>query len=810
MNLKNLKLPSLKLPKRIPHFSPALALLVGMMWLAWLGYQLVSQAPRVKVLESLRLSPPTEAGTPLVLGWEALGQDPHAGLVEKQHVQARFEPGKGWQLANVATHRQVAVTGADGQAFELRRVKLQANDVIQLGKQALKVKALTPHLLLENADLGLQARWDGNSLQRNTPNYAGCPAAWKQSTYLPVAIRRYLSAQTFSLGGAVQCHDRLSVADVPFKTASITQVGNDYYLRPLLADVAVALVRDGQPVGFQPFETPAKDVRSAIIGRTAYDFRQEGDCKVSCDLLLTAQTATTRPVFAADTALPELPAQITAAWGSQQWVGGLGTVASPHWKQWLLLAGLLLVTWWATWVLSVWRADLLNERKRWQIRGLLGVPVLAFWLGAVWLEGLLAWQMALAWLSWGAASWVLYRQGSLRGAFGGLWLVMVLLAGLGGLTQVQLAAGADNTRYLRFPVAHWQFLLGVPVLVSAVGLTPVSLLQRAWAAVQQSRLRWWALGLLLLVLLLQWVLGDETGLGVVQPVELAKTVLVLLLAGFVLNWQELTAMDSTGFKKNRVGWLGHFLKALLLGLVTVVMVAKGVHDFSPILIVSGLLLVYGWLLLGWRGKILLVVLVVAILLGGVFIQQNPAWIDAGLGWFPQTERLHIWAQPWQYPDSGYQLQRALQAINHNGQGWWGTGWFGGNDARVMGIPAVQNDFILAFFLHKAGGVAGLVLLGLCLVWLGLLFRLARGLLQAATPWERKHKLPARFLAYSLYGLAWMQAFHWLIAWGNALGVLPIMGQPMTWVSSGNSHLLAVALPTLVLALLAGQLQVRGK
>ena len=52
----------------------------------------------------------------------------------------------------------------------------------------------------------------------------------------------------------------------------------------------------------------------------------------------------------------------------------------------------------------------------------------------------------------------------------------------------------------------------------------------------------------------------------------------------------------------------------------------------------------------------------------------------------------------------------------------------------------------------------------------------------------------------MYCLAWMHAVHWGIAWCNTLGLLPVMGQPMTWVAAGNSHLLGFALPTLTIAL----------
>ena len=49
-------------------------------------------------------------------------------------------------------------------------------------------------------------------------------------------------------------------------------------------------------------------------------------------------------------------------------------------------------------------------------------------------------------------------------------------------------------------------------------------------------------------------------------------------------------------------------------------------------------------------------------------------------------------------------------------------------------------------------------------------------------------------------LAWLPTVHWTIAWCNTLGLLPVMGQPMTWLSAGNSHLLGFALMSLTIAL----------
>jgi cell division protein FtsW len=119
----------------------------------------------------------------------------------------------------------------------------------------------------------------------------------------------------------------------------------------------------------------------------------------------------------------------------------------------------------------------------------------------------------------------------------------------------------------------------------------------------------------------------------------------------------------------------------------------------------------------------------------------------------------------------------------------------------MKVPAVQDDFITAFFLNRFGGLAGLCLLGLQLVYLALLFALSRRIEAATRQADFRDQNAGRVLGFTLFGLAWMHAIHWGIAWGNTLGLLPVMGQPMTWMSAGNSHLLGFALLSLSIALI---------
>ena len=113
---------------------------------------------------------------------------------------------------------------------------------------------------------------------------------------------------------------------------------------------------------------------------------------------------------------------------------------------------------------------------------------------------------------------------------------------------------------------------------------------------------------------------------------------------------------------------------------------------------------------------------------------------------------------------------------------------------------VRNDFIASFVLNKFGAAAGLLPL------LAQVF-CVRALFDAASLvfyWSGDYKArqAGQTLHLFLFGLAWMHAAHFAISWANALSLLPVMGQPMTWMSSANSHMIFFGLPTFFLALVA--------
>jgi hypothetical protein len=122
---------------------------------------------------------------------------------------------------------------------------------------------------------------------------------------------------------------------------------------------------------------------------------------------------------------------------------------------------------------------------------------------------------------------------------------------------------------------------------------------------------------------------------------------------------------------------------------------------------------------------------------------------------------------------------------------------------LMRLPVIQNDFIATYMTVRFGLPMAILLmtaeffvvLTAIITAFSLLGRQARGAADEA----------ARYgLAIASVGIAALFGLHWSISWGNAIGILPVMGQPMTFLAAATSHHLLMALPGIVLLLLAGR------
>jgi cell division protein FtsW len=394
-------------------------------------------------------------------------------------------------------------------------------------------------------------------------------------------------------------------------------------------------------------------------------------------------------------------------------------------------------------------------------------------------------------LAWGALWHALLAPSRLEL---GLAAGVPLLA-IGLLVQLELGLGAADSSWPR----HFQ----KSASLLAIGLPAAGWLSRrlyarlvAQAAAERALLALAAVALVALAL--QVILGDETGVFDLQPVELAKLALAALTAHCIA-----LGLGAGGPATNSLmRWLRLFTPALLFVLVLAVGLVQ-VDDYSPLilLLVWGGVMSFAWALAAGKHAVaasiaLLGCMAVLAVAGlrGADPEQISRW-----GFYP--ERFLVWLAPGAHPHTGQQLLLGAQAVAAGG--WLGAdNLFGlatlGQDAgAVLRIPAVQDDFAPSLFLNRHGLAAALGLWVLQALFLaGLLQASARAWRRAAGSRDFRQAWQARFRCFALCGGAAFVLGHFLLSWGTNLAIFPVMGQPMSFLSAGGSHLLFFICPLL--------------
>ena len=348
--------------------------------------------------------------------------------------------------------------------------------------------------------------------------------------------------------------------------------------------------------------------------------------------------------------------------------------------------------------------------------------------------------------------------------------------------------------------------------LGAGGYLLLRLRLRTGAVMARTRLEW-TLTLLAAAamagLVLQVVFGDETGVFDVQPVEFAKLALTALTAHCIavgLGWH--AAMPE---RVNPVlRWLRLAAPALLFAALLGLALLQ-VDDYSPLmlLLVWGLAMALAWSLAARQRVVSAGLLGVALLAVGGIAALRGAGVDQVAQWGFYADRFLVWLDPLQHPHTGQQMLAAANAIAQGA--WWGSdsllglsslGQAGGG---ALAIPAVQDDFAPSFFLNRHGLLAALVLWGLQALFLtGLLQTAARAFAASEQARDFRQAWLGRFRCFALCGGAAFVLGHFLLSWGTNLAIFPIMGQPMSFLSAGGSHLLFFICPLLAFSAISAQ------
>ena len=123
------------------------------------------------------------------------------------------------------------------------------------------------------------------------------------------------------------------------------------------------------------------------------------------------------------------------------------------------------------------------------------------------------------------------------------------------------------------------------------------------------------------------------------------------------------------------------------------------------------------------------------------------------------------------------------------------------DRRPIRIPVVEKDFAAAYLIGQFGVGAGFLFYAAQVLLIAVV---VFGFVQVSTTRSIGvvDEAVRRFVAIVMAGAALLLILQWSLSWSNVLGLLPVMGQPMTMLAYATSHHLFVALPCILVFIVA--------
>lgn len=248
----------------------------------------------------------------------------------------------------------------------------------------------------------------------------------------------------------------------------------------------------------------------------------------------------------------------------------------------------------------------------------------------------------------------------------------------------------------------------------------------------------------------------------IQPLELAKLVLTLYLA------RMLAKADGRLVRGHIISQL--LPTAIIAGLLMILVLIE--PDFGGTAILFCLVLIMYSVSGIPTGYILLSIIGITVLVVGGFsliVAWNPSFLQDVYVYKRFIAFLHPFKTA---ANEGAQLVNSYYAI-HNG-GLFGLGL--GNSIQKRGyLPEPYTDFILSIIAEEVGSLGALVVLGL-LFYLMILIM------------ERGVKAQSQYSTFICFGVTAIIFFQTLFNVGAVLGLMPITGVTLPFISYGGSSL----------------------
>ncbi|MBU3717240.1 MAG: rod shape-determining protein RodA [Actinobacteria bacterium] len=246
-----------------------------------------------------------------------------------------------------------------------------------------------------------------------------------------------------------------------------------------------------------------------------------------------------------------------------------------------------------------------------------------------------------------------------------------------------------------------------------------------------------------------------------QPAEFAKPAVVLALASYLSEVRE----ESLSYSRF-IGGL------VVVGIPTILIIVQPDLGSAFVMIVGALtILLMAGAKLRYLALIafLTVITVAAAVVAGIVDRYQLRRIEAFLNQNSTEDGLK---------DLVLQVRFAKRAVATGG--WWGKGYLDAPLTTGKFIPVQQSDFIFSAIAEQFGMIGG----GIVLALFGLLlFRI----------WRVAHLSKDAFGSYICAGVFGIVMWHVFQNIGMTMGIMPVTGVPLPFLSYGGSSLVAFAI-----------------
>jgi len=327
-----------------------------------------------------------------------------------------------------------------------------------------------------------------------------------------------------------------------------------------------------------------------------------------------------------------------------------------------------------------------------------------------------------------------------------LFILPLILASIGIAVIFSITYGANNH------LALGQIAFTVIGLTIAIALSFVD-----YRTLKGLYLILYIIGLLLLILVLFFgnkTLGATRWINLyifqLQPSEIFKVIILIFLAKFFSDWQQIS-------------W-GRILFILAAVGVPVFLIVRQPDLGTAAVVMVGLLTI---LFLSPIRKLYLIIALAVVLalspLGWHFLKDY------------QKQRITSFINPAVDPHgAGYNVNQAKITVGSGGI--WGQGLGKGSQSQLNFLPVAYSDFIFAGTAEAIGFVGSLVLIALLIALVARIFYVAA------------HAKDS-FGMYLAASLGMIFIFQILVNIGMNLGIMPVTGIPLPFVSYGGSAML---------------------